>query len=445
MRRVISPLFSALILVASARLLSPATAADFRSAEDFVLKAGETIDDDLYICARSLKIDGTIDGDLLAWAQEITINGTVKGSVIVAGQTVVFNGSAASARLGGQVIKLGPKAKLDGDLLAGGQSLECEKESSIGGDLVFAGQQALLAGSVSDDVRGAAMNCRLAGDIGGDVQLEISGDKNTPVMSYGPPPPVPMPTVPGGLTVSDSANIEGDLTYNAKQEANIDPSATVNGEVKFSRHAPSSKSGQKHVAAAPTFLDKTVVRLRHLISVGLVGLVVLLAIPRSTTASADMIRTRPVASFLGGLVGLGAFFAFLFVAAILIICVTVLLLGVRLGELAPIVAIGGTVGYAAVIVGFWAVFSFLAEALAGLALGRMFLRDEGLAVRIGALVLGLIIVGLLLSMPVVGPMLGFLVLLFGIGAVCLRMIGQTPAATAFGPAPANKPMPATVL
>jgi cytoskeletal protein CcmA (bactofilin family) len=445
MRRLISSLFSALVLTASARLLSPATAADFRNAEDFVLKADETIEDDLYICARSIKIEGTIDGDILAWAQQITINGTVKGSLIVVGQTVVLNGSAQSARLGGQVIKLGPKAKLEGDLLAGGQSLECEKDSSVGGDLVFAGQQALLAGSVSNEIRGMAMNCRLEGSVGGDVNLQVSGDKNTPVMNYGPPPPVSMPAVPGGLTVADSAKIEGDLTYNAKQEADIEPQATVNGEVKFLRHAPASKSGHKQVAAAPTFFDKTVVRLRHLISVGLVGLFVLLVIPRSTTASADMIRTRPMASFLGGLVGLGAFFAFLFIAAIVIIVATLVLLGVRLGELAPIVAIGGAVGYAAVIVGFWAVFSFLAEVLAGLALGRMILREEGLGVRIGAFALGLIIIGLLLSVPVIGGLLGFLVLLFGIGAVCLRLIGQMPAATAFGPAPANKPIPATVV
>src|SRR5438067_9923345 len=221
MRRVIQSLLAALLLAAPAGLFAPATAADFRAADDFVLKADDTIDDDLYVCAKTIRIDGTVDGDLIGWAQQITINGTVKGSLIVAGQTVVLNGSTYNARLGGQVIKLGSKAKLDGDLLAGGQSLECDKESSIGGDLVFAGQQALLSGKVGDDVRGAAMNCRLEGSIGGDVHLEISGDKNTPTMNFGPQPP--MPTVPGGLTVADSARIEGDLIYQANQESTIDP------------------------------------------------------------------------------------------------------------------------------------------------------------------------------------------------------------------------------
>src|SRR5262245_21843 len=447
MRPVIQPLFAALFLAATARLFAPATAADFRAADDFVLKADETIEDDLYVCAKTIRIDGTVDGDVIGWAQQITINGTVKGTLIVGGQTVVINGSVASARLGGQVIKLGPKAKLNGDLLAGSQSLECEKESSIGGDLVFGGQQALLAGSVSDDVRGAAMNCRLEGTVGGDVHLEISGNKNAQVMNYGPAPPVAMPSVPGGLTVADSAKIEGDLTYEASQEATIDPQATVNGEVTFAHHAAPAKSDKKSAAAAPkpNYFNQALVRLRHLISVGLVGLVVLLLLPSSTTASADMIRTRPVASFMGGLVGLGAFVAFLFIAAFIIVAAILLLVGVRLSELAPIVAVGGTVGYAAVIVGFWIVFSFLAEALTGLALGRMFLRDEGLGVRIAALAIGVLIVGLILSVPYVGGWLSVLVLFFGLGAIALRMIGQTPATTAFGPAPPAKPVPATAL
>jgi hypothetical protein len=141
----------------------------------------------------------------------------------------------------------------------------------------------------------------------------------------------------------------------------------------------------------------------------------------------------------------GAFFAFLVIAAVVIVLATVFLVGVSLGELAPLVAIGGTVGYVAVIVGFWMVFAFLAEALAGLAIGRTIMRDEGLGARIGALILGLILVGLLLSLPYLNGLIGFLVLTFGIGAICLRLIGQTPANTAFGPAPPAKPMAATVL
>src|SRR4051812_36014831 len=108
--RVLAP-FLALAVSQFALVCS---AAEFRSGEDIVIKADETIDDDLYVFGRSIVIDGTVDGDVIAWAQEITINGSIKGSLIAAGQTIVLSGDAYNARLGGQVIKLGAKAKVEG-------------------------------------------------------------------------------------------------------------------------------------------------------------------------------------------------------------------------------------------------------------------------------------------------------------------------------------------
>src|ERR1043165_9592249 len=87
--------------------VSALCAADFRHQEDLVIKADETVDDDLYLTGRSMTIDGIIDGDVIAWAQEITINGSIKGSLIAAGQCIAINGEVYNARLGAQVIKLG--------------------------------------------------------------------------------------------------------------------------------------------------------------------------------------------------------------------------------------------------------------------------------------------------------------------------------------------------
>jgi hypothetical protein len=179
--------------------------------------------------------------------------------------------------------------------------------------------------------------------------------------------------------------------------------------------------------------------------VALVGLAVLLLFPRWSTAWADTIRTRPGASFVGGLLGLGAFIAFLVVTVVVIAVAAIFLAGVRLTELVPMVVVGGMVGYAAVIVGFWILAAFLAEALAGLAVGRLALRDDAVGVRLGALVLGLLLVGVVLSVPYLGGLIGFVIFIFGIGSICLWLIGQTPAAQSFGPPASNKPMPATVL
>ena len=88
------------------------------------------------------------------------------------------------------------------------------------------------------------------------------------------------------------------------------------------------------------------------------------------------------------------------------------------------------------VVGFWMLAAFLAEAIASLALGSAAVRGDNFAARAGALLLGLIVVALLLSIPYAGPWLGLLVFLFGFGGFCLWLAGFAPAAA---PASASPP------
>jgi cytoskeletal protein CcmA (bactofilin family) len=414
--------------------------AEIRSGEKVVIGKDEIIKDDLYVFGGQITIDGTVEGDVIAFGQQITVNGTVTGHVMAAGQTVVVTGESAGARIAGQVLKLGSKAKLDGDLLAAGLSLECEKESSVEGDALFAGYQALFSGKISDDLRGGMANCRLDGSIGGDVKVEVGNDKDTPpVSAFGPAPPVAMPTVQGGLTIGESAVIEGDVTYESSLEATIDEKAMVNGEVEQVRPAPQAKKGAPPPPPQNPLFTKTISSLKHLACVAIVGLLVLLVFPRWSTAWADTIRTRPAASFVSGLVGLAAFIALLVLAVVVIIVAAILLAGIRLDELVPMVIIGGMVGYAAMIVGFWLLAAFLAEALTGLAVGRAAVRDDGIMARLAALILGIVLLGLLFSVPFLGGIVGFVVLTLGIGSICLWMFGQEPPQS-FAPLAQGKPM-----
>ncbi|MBI3465803.1 MAG: polymer-forming cytoskeletal protein, partial [Planctomycetes bacterium] len=344
---------------------SQAQAAEVRGGDQFVLKADETVADDLYVFGQQITIDGTVEGDLIAFGQQITVNGTVKGDVIAAGQTIVISGPAEGARIAGQVLKLGPKAKLDRDLVAAGFSLECEPGSSIAGDVLFGGYQALFAGAIEDELKGGMANCKLSGTIGGDVHLEVGGEgDNIPPNAFGPPPPVAFPSVPTGLTVSDTAKLQGKLTYQAPREATIDPKAELAGPVDY--RPLTHEAGQ---APPPkTWVQKAIDRLRHLASVAVVGLAALLLMPNWSRAWADNVRTRPGLSLLGGVLGVLAFIALLVVAAVVIVLAAILFGLTTLAELVPMVIVGGIVGYAALIVGFWLLAAFLGEAIAGLAL-----------------------------------------------------------------------------
>ena len=48
----------------------------------------EFTEDDLYVAANEVIVEGTIGGDLVAVGNSITVDGTVEGDLIAAGQSV---------------------------------------------------------------------------------------------------------------------------------------------------------------------------------------------------------------------------------------------------------------------------------------------------------------------------------------------------------------------
>jgi cytoskeletal protein CcmA (bactofilin family) len=422
-----------------------AFAAEFRAGESVVIKADETIADNLYVFGRHVTIDGTVEGDLTVFGEMITINGTVQGDITVAGRAVLLGAAMEDARVAGEVLKFGPKAKVDGDVLAAGMSLETEPGSVITGDAVFAGMQALLAGQLDQDLIAKLANARLAGKIGGQAELEVDGHPDArPQPNFGSP--VPMASVPGGLTIADSAEVVGKLNYISPHEAKIDPAAKT-GEVK---HSVPEREEQPGAPAGPPpnpYVTAGLARLRHVAAVLIIGLAVALCLPRASTAWADNIRTRPGASLLGGVAGLVAFVG-IFILAIFAIVLVASLAGVaQMSDLVAFSIVGGIVGYGALIVLMWLFFAFLAEALAGLAIGRFALSANSLPVRIVAMILGVIVVALILSIPYVGWILGLVVFLLGLGGFCLWLVGigrQPEAALATVPATAAASRPGAI-
>ena len=118
-------LVMALMAVLAVALSGAALAAELSDDEIYRLAEGEVVDDDLYIGATEIYIDGTVKGDLIAGAQYIEIGptGTIEGDLWAAGTSIVVKGTvlddmraaAAGVELSGLV---GDDAFLSG---AGGQ------------------------------------------------------------------------------------------------------------------------------------------------------------------------------------------------------------------------------------------------------------------------------------------------------------------------------------
>ncbi len=165
------------MVLAALLLLSPARAVETRSGDEIVIGPDEIIEDDLYVTANEVVVEGTVEGDLIAFGSSIVMDGTVEGDLIGAGQSMEIGGTVEDdARIAGQTLLLGEGAEVEDDLIAAGFSLENEPDSIVGGTLLYAGYQTLLQGTIGEDVNAAANGLELGGEVGANVDAEVDGE-----------------------------------------------------------------------------------------------------------------------------------------------------------------------------------------------------------------------------------------------------------------------------
>jgi cytoskeletal protein CcmA (bactofilin family) len=394
-------------------------AVESRSGDQVIVGPDEVVDDDLYATANQVVVEGTIRGDLVAFGQSVTVDGTVEGDLIAAGQSVEIGGEVDDdARIAGQALLLGEGASVGDDLIAAAYSLQNEPESNVGGTLWYAGYQALLAGTVGQDLAGAVNALTLGGEIGGDADVDVDGEEGGAAPpAFVPVPQVPIPTVEPGLTLTDSALIGGNLTYQSSTEAQIDPGAQIEGDV-VREERPVEEEEATRSPLAEGVLDA----LGSLVALVLVGLLLVWLAPRWIRRRAYTVLDRPLASLGWGLLGLVAFL----ILGIVILLVTILLaivLGLlTLGSLVALIVVLGLLAEAALVLAFWISTGYLAQIVVGFLAGVLLLESvvpgRG-AGRVLPLVVGLIVYVILVAIPVLGSIVGLIVVLLGLGALLI--------------------------
>ena len=183
----------------------PVLAFDARSGDIVTVAGGEEVNDDLYVSADTIVIDGTINGDLWAIARIISVNGPVNGSVTVAGQTVNIRGDVDHAlRAAAQTINI--DGNVTGDVMVGCSDVNIASTAKIGGDILFGTGIARIDGLIEGDIKGYGSEVTIGNGVHGTVDLEIDN-----------------------LTILPAANIGGDLSYTSKEEADIQSGAQIAG------------------------------------------------------------------------------------------------------------------------------------------------------------------------------------------------------------------------
>jgi cytoskeletal protein CcmA (bactofilin family) len=415
--------FSILMLALLAlALATPAQAFDGLSGENVEIKAGEIIEDDVYVTADNFVLDGTVKGDLVVFGTTITINGTVDGDLIAAGQSITVNGTVTDdARIAGAALKLGKTAVVDGDVVAGSASLEAEKGSVIEGELVVGAAQALLDGKIAGDVMAGTGSLELNGEFGGDVRAEVGDPEEggPPMSMFFSNADIDFPSVKPGFNVGKDAKIAGSLEYTQTKDVKI-PSGIVAGKV--TRKEPVVEP--EEVIVPPTPAEKAMTwslgLLRTIVTWILLGLFLGWLAPKFMKSLMDKVQSQPGASLGWGLLAYAAFFFALLVILVVMVVGGVLFGFFTLGGMVGTIIVVGILAIFALIVGFVLATAFLTKITVAWLGGKLILariKPELAEHKAWPLILGVVIIALLAALPYVGWLFGWLVTFLGLGAL----------------------------
>jgi cytoskeletal protein CcmA (bactofilin family) len=406
------------VALLTALLATTVQAAEIRGAETIIIGRNELIDDDTYLAADTIIVEGTINGDLIAAANRIELYGTVNGDVVAAARTIIVKGVVDDdLRMAGQVLLLQPQAQVGDDLVAAGASLEQQVGSSIAGSVLFGGAQALLAGRVAENVRAGAAALELRGTVAGNMDVVVGGDADSSPTVWMPQTEQPAPQLQAGLTLADGARIGGKLQYEAPRDATINPQAQVaQGIVKTS---PTNTNAETAPPVAPA--QATLWRLlRQFATLLLVAALLLWAAPCWLRQRAESVAVRPFHKL-----GWGLLLMLLVVGLVLTVLCGSIVLAIAFG----ILTLGGLVGAVlaigfvlegALLVAFAVLSSAVAPIIVGLATGLWLLRrtrsrwNESPVIP---LLVGLALLVLLNALPVIGGLVYALAILLGLGTL----------------------------
>jgi hypothetical protein len=260
-----------------------------------------------------------------------------------------------------------------GDVLAGCGRLNIASTGEIGGDLLFGAESVGIDGPIEGDIKGGGSQVTISDAVGGNVELEVES-----------------------LTILSTASIGGDLTYSSAEEADIQSGAQVAGAT--THNVPEIKEdGAGMLPFAP--FSGVLAKLTNFLMAFVTGLIIIFVAARRLTSIVDAIGSRP-----GPSAGWGALLVLVTPIAALLVCMTII--GISAGVIA---------------LALYGIGLYLAQIPVGLFIGRWiigrFRAVESKGAMVGALAVGLVILKLLSLIPYFGFVVGFVVALFGLGAV----------------------------
>jgi cytoskeletal protein CcmA (bactofilin family) len=362
--------FHALVLGSALLVLTvpaAAMASEVRNGTAAGVAPGETLDDDLFATGQTVTVAGRVTGDVYATGQTVVVTGTLEGDLIAAAQQVVVDGTVnGNVRAVGAVVTVNGHVGRNVSSLA--QQVNISSSGRVDGSLLAAGETISVFGSVGRGVTIGGGTLQLGGPVGGKV---VAWAQN---LSLGP-----------------NARLGGDLEYYSERQVDT-PSGTVAGRVQY--HQVERQERQAPLLNGLFDFGGLI----WLIGGAILGALAIIFAPRASARAVELGRQQPVQAFGVGLL-------VLFSVPLMVVLIAVTLVGI------PIALALGALYWVGLLLA-WPALGLVV----GTEIARRVPRGEPMPV-LGALVVGLIVLHLVTHLPIVGGLVAFVGLAFGLGLI----------------------------
>ncbi|MGI5841179.1 MAG: hypothetical protein ACOX6N_03120 [Patescibacteria group bacterium] len=327
----------------------------------------ETITADVYVAGGQVIVSGTINGDLIAVGGTVLVSGTIRDDlVIIGGQVTVTGDIGDNLTVAAGNLELTPEATVSGGILAAAGNINVL--APIGGDLIVASESLLVDNQ-----------------IGGRVEALVSN-----------------------LTLASNTRVNRDLAYNQDARVSISEDAQISGETiqRESRFKLDGDNGRIR-REAPRVLGNIFfgASLADFISSLIIGLLLLRYLPGLVDKSSYLIARQPFKS-------LGVGFLTLLLAPVLLFVLFVLAL---------------TIPLALILFTLFLITLFVAKIFPAVWFGTWLSQKLNLNISsFWTFIIGLILLYIILFIPVLGVIIWFFVLLFGLGSFLLSLFSASP-------------------
>jgi cytoskeletal protein CcmA (bactofilin family) len=363
---------------------TPLTATEFRKNDTVNVKKGEVIQGDLFATAEHIRIDGEVNGDVYAFAHQVDVTGHINGDLICFAQAVRVSGVIdGNLRAGANNVTL--TGTVERNVMLWNETFNLDSNGRIGRSLTAGGETLTLDGKIGRDFLGFADTTSISGFIGGSLREQGKS-----------------------LSIVSGAEIDGKASFKGQNEPIVASDAKLASPMEFTKieHKREERGGGYYlwrVIWTGTFI--------------LFGLVLAGLMPKFA------VETVNSAGQIGASFGLGVLVFFGVFIASIIACITI---------------VGMLVGISSLML--WLLMLFASEVVVGGIVGQWIMgRDDDFWPFFLRVVVGIAVVRVLTSLPFVGHWAGFIVGLWGMGAISLALYRRLQPALA--PNIPSAPMP----